>query len=56
MKNIKRKVLMMLGKKFKNSLRKTLIGILLRKVSVRPCALDVGNLKKILKKKFIFPV
>ena len=45
---------MMLGKKSKSSSRKILIGILLRKVSVRLYTLDVGNLKKILKKKFLF--
>ena len=45
---------MMLGKKFKNSLRKILIGMLLRKVSVKLCILEVGNLKKILRKRFLF--
>lgn len=44
---------MMLDKKFKNNLRKTLIGMLLRKVSVRLYVLEVGNPKKMLKKKFL---
>lgn len=43
----------MLGKKFKNNLRKTLIGMLLRKVSVRLYVLEVGNQKKMLRKKFL---
>lgn len=36
-----------------NNLRKTLIGMLLRKVSVRLYILEVGNPKKILRKKFL---
>ncbi len=36
----------MLGKKFKNNLRKTLIGMLLRKVSVMLYILEVGNPKE----------
>lgn len=52
-KNLKRKVSIMLGKKFKNNLRKTLIGMLLRKVSVRLYVLEVGNQKKMLRKKFL---
>lgn len=44
---------MMLGKKFKNSLRKILIGMLLQKANVRLCILEVGNPKKMLRKKFL---
>lgn len=43
----------MLGKKFKSSLRKILIGMLLQRVNVRLYTLDVGNQKKMLKKKFL---
>ncbi len=49
----KKEVSIMLGKKFKNNLRKTLIGMLLRKVSVRLYVLEVGNQKKMLRKKFL---
>jgi hypothetical protein len=53
MKNPRRNTSMMLGKKFKNSLRKILIGLLLQKVSVKLYISKAGNLKKILKKKFL---
>lgn len=39
---------MMLDKKSKSSSRKILIGMLLRKASVRLCILEVGNLQKML--------
>ena len=44
---------MMLGKKSKSSSRKILIGMLLRKASVRHYILGVGNLKKMLKRRFL---
>ena len=39
--------------KVQEQFKKDIDGILLRKVNVKLCTLDVGNLRKILRKKFL---
>lgn len=53
MMNIQRKFSMMLGKKFKSSLKKILIGMLLLKVNVKLYTLEDGDLKRMLRKKLL---